>query len=325
MDRLFNHTNKNTFVLNENFNEAIIVGDPEHMAVKITQKYKEFLTKEKDKFVKQLNKKKKADVIAAKFKIIDEVNKKFCAKLKVGVDTIVPIKFATKDMADSYIDNSRGIYVGEMSAMPADCNIELNANIYLFKDDTSIVNIDEVQFDLKNILEHELIHAEQHKRSNKPMRVWLNAQKGDVEKKKIVQLIKSYLKLDDATAEEKYAYYNDAMELMTWAKHASRLYLERAVNQIKTSYPHKSFSPEEFKNVIKAAFKPQMWVNWLKNHFAEFKFLTTNNKKKFINYFIQYVENQQYEPIIGKCKNCYEGMLKDKQILESLAVLKQVK
>ena len=232
-------------------------------------------------------------------KIINEVNKNFFDKLKIDIDTIVPIKFTTDDMG---IDG--GNYGGSKHSMPHKCSIQLNPKIYLFTDNNQIVDPDTIKFDLKNILEHELIHAEQHKRSNKPLGIWLSTKTEDKEKTNIIMHMMMSQKWDVTTANEKYKYYNDTMELMPWAKTASRLYMERTINHIKSQYPHISFNPDEFKNLVKSAFKAQLWVNWLKNHFTVFKFLTTNNKKRFIKYFISFIEHQKYEPIIGTCKKC---------------------
>ena len=73
MSQLFKNTTGNTFVLTENTNEGIIIGNPEHMASKITQQYKTFLDTNQTKFNKQLTAKKtKTAINTAKLKIIDE-------------------------------------------------------------------------------------------------------------------------------------------------------------------------------------------------------------------------------------------------------------
>lgn len=73
--------------------------------------------------------------------------------------------------------------------------------------------------------------------------------------------------------------------------------------------------PTLFGNIKKAMAR-------LENNIASGK--TEKAKPKTAEQMLKQYVKKAIEQI-GKCKNGYEGMLKDKQILESLAVLKQVK
>jgi hypothetical protein len=73
--------------------------------------------------------------------------------------------------------------------------------------------------------------------------------------------------------------------------------------------------PTLFGNIKKAMAK-------LENNIASGK--TEKAKPKTAEQMLKQYVKKAIEQI-GKCKNGYEGMLKDKQILETLAVLKQIK
>lgn len=146
--------------------------------------------------------------------------------------------------------------------------------------------------ELEKTIEHELIHFEQHRRSNKSaltvlgdnpaqgknidpeMKYMINNIPNDIEK-----LYKSEMDYNDDWYVNQLNYFNKKAELMPHAKNTIQKYEQ----VLKQKYPNQPISKE--------IIEKEPINKYVLSLFPQYRFLTPSNKKKYLNYLYQYTRN----------------------------------
>jgi hypothetical protein len=112
-----------------------------------------------------------------------------------------------------------------------------------------------------------------------------------------------YLKKDEIAPDMDYVtfsqnvdYFNNPVELNTWAFDESKNFIEYIYNYIKTKT--RNYSSEQMKQIFLRLLHKKDDFNRFFTGRVFYKYLTTDNKKKFFKYVYQILLNMDYPPLI---------------------------
>jgi len=235
-------------------------------------------------------------------------NEDYMDKFYKGGETPVPIKmtmlphphraqYSLKNLIDTHHLGSIQISVNEYFAkFNEEQSNEMEISCY------NIIDPKDINYnDLRDSIEHELIHFQQHLRTNKAAGILFKQYKKldpktgkevHVNKEISVMKITQPTKLKDETSEfynDQIDYFNTRYELMPHARNVSSKYIEYI---LKTKYPTTALSGEQVKQIM---LKEPVNTKLVLELFPQYRFLTPSNRKKYLKYLYQYIQQIKYK------------------------------